>query len=90
MQDILTVTFGTIYAHLVDRKMLMSRVSALEDVADDRAEQKSQMMAPRQNLKKVNQGLATVQLQQTLWSRLSTPELWIRCTAFLKMAMFKV
>ena len=38
-RDIPTITFGTIYAHLVGRNVLMSRVSALEDIADDRAKQ---------------------------------------------------
>ena len=91
-QDIHTITFGTIYmyVHLVDRRVVMSRVSALEDVAHVGLNKTSQMKALRQILRKVNQDVATVPLQQSLWCRFSPPKVWIRQTAFLRMATFKI
>ena len=32
------ITFGTIYNHLVDRKVVLKKIACLENIADERAE----------------------------------------------------
>ena len=73
------IIFRTIYEHLVDRKIILHKVSYLEGISDKRAET---VQHPGENIVQV--------VMKVILFQLNIQGLWIKRIAFFKTAMFKI